>query len=222
MSMGILEIFSTKTSNLVSNNELLSLTGKIWILTIMGNYYYYQHFPFILTGAVKAAAICNGENKMLYCKPSEKIKVNYAFYGKRNGHDCHGPLPYRDESPTCSALDAKYNVQSFCEGKPTCMLKADDATYGRALCPNVNKYLYVTYYCEDSPSFKERSALLSPAMDLEEDAVSRSLIRRLPGKLLIVSVVRHQAFRAVGRKWEARGSWRPPPPPPPLISKTWN
>ena len=120
--------------------------------------------------------MCNGESRTLACKPAQRIKVNNAFYGKKNGQDCHGHLPYKDESPTCSALDAKYNVQRFCEGRRFCLVHADQATYGRSLCPNVNKYLYVTYFCEDPPAFKARSSVVTPQVDYEEDTVSRSNI----------------------------------------------
>ena len=126
--------------------------------------------------ALHSAKICNGESRTLSCKPGQRIKVNNAFYGKKNGQDCHGALPYKDESPTCSALDAKYNVQRYCEGRRFCLVHADDATYGRSLCPNINKYLQLTYFCEDPPASEARSSVDTPQVDYEEDAVTRSKI----------------------------------------------
>eukprot|EP00795_Rhopilema_esculentum_P014410 gene14410-5464_t len=127
--------------------------------------------------ALHSAKVCNGESRTLACKPQQRIKINNAFYGKKSGQDCHGSLPYKDESPTCSALDAKYNVQRFCEGRRFCLVHADDTTYGRSLCPNINKYLHVTYFCEEPTDFKARSSVVTPQVDYEEDAVTRSEIK---------------------------------------------
>eukprot|EP00794_Sanderia_malayensis_P003319 gene3319-3804_t len=126
--------------------------------------------------ALHSVKICNGESKHVICRPTQRIKIQSAFYGKKNGQDCHGKLPFKDESPTCSALDAKYNVERFCEGKQLCMLHANEATYGSSLCPNVNKYLQVGYFCEETPVFKQRSSVVTPDVDYEEDAVTRSKI----------------------------------------------
>ena len=132
--------------------------------------------------ALHTVKICNGESRALACKPEQRVKINNAFYGKKNGQDCHGKLPFKDESPTCSALDAKYNVEKFCEGRRFCLLNANEGTYGRSLCPNVNKYMQVSFFCEDPPVFKERSSLVvSPQFDYEEDAVTRSSIKTAKG-----------------------------------------
>ena len=124
---------------------------------------------------LRSTTICNGQSKLIACLPEEGIKINYAFYGKKSGRDCRGPLPYKDESPSCSALDAKSNVKSSCDGKQTCLLFADDNIYGKSLCPNVNKYLYLTYTCTQTPKdIVDNAVRLTPQEDLEEDAVSRS------------------------------------------------
>ncbi len=133
--------------------------------------------------ALHSIKICNGESKNVVCQPTQRIKVKTAFYGKKNGQDCHGKLPYKDDSPTCSALDAKYNVEKSCEGRRFCLLHANEAEYGRSLCPNVNKYLSVSYFCEEPPVFKARSSVVTPEVDYEEDAVTRSKIRAGYGKL---------------------------------------
>lgn len=126
---------------------------------------------------LRTATICNGQSKLIACLPEEGIKLSGAFYGKRSGKDCHGDLPYKDDSPTCSALDAKSKIQEECNGKQTCLLFADENVYGKSLCPNVNKYLHVDYFCfprsvlDDIAAKKIHAALQE---DLEEDAVSRS------------------------------------------------
>lgn len=124
---------------------------------------------------IRGSTICNGQSKLIACLPEEGIKVHYAFYGKKTGKDCKGDLPYKDESPTCSALDAKSNVENSCNGKQTCLLFADDNIYGKSLCPNVNKYLYLKYSCIQMPTdLPSMPVKLTPQEDLEEDAVSRS------------------------------------------------
>lgn len=40
----------------------------------------------------------------------------------------------------------------------------------------MNKYLQMTYFCEDPPAFKARSSVDTPQVDYEEDAVTRSNI----------------------------------------------
>ena len=125
---------------------------------------------------IRSTTICNGQSKLIACLPEEAIKTHYAFYGKKSGKDCRGILPYKDEAPTCSALDARSNVQNSCDGKQTCLLFADDNIYGKSLCPNVNKYLYLTYSCTETPKYIPTNQVrLTPQEDLEEDAVSRSI-----------------------------------------------
>lgn len=148
-----------------------------------------NYYP-ILDKDLRSTIICNGQSKLIACLPNEAVKIHYAFYGKKTGRDCRGELPYKDESPTCSALDAKSNVQNFCEGKQTCLLFADDNIYGKSLCPSVNKYLYLTYYCSDLPDVGNSNVLFKPQEDLEEDAVSKSGIFTVNRKftLLFLSV----------------------------------
>jgi len=67
------------------------------------------------------------------------------------GEDCHGKLPYKDDSPTCSALDARTNVEESCNKKQSCLLTADENVYGKSLCPRVNKYLRFEYACVPLP-----------------------------------------------------------------------
>ena len=43
------------------------------------------------------------------------------------------------------------------------------------MCPNVNKYLYLTYTCTQTPKdIADNAVRLTPQEELEEDAVSRS------------------------------------------------
>ena len=126
---------------------------------------------------LRSSTICNGQSKLIACLPEEGIKVNSAFYGKKTGKDCNGELPYKDDSPTCSALDAKSNVQNSCNGKQTCLLFADENIFGKSLCPNVNKYLHLDYVClprSELSDIASKQIQSLPAEDLEEDAVSRS------------------------------------------------
>ena len=95
--------------------------------------------------------ICNGESKLIACLPEEGIQIQDAFYGKQIGEDCHGKLPYKDDSPTCSALDARANVEESCNKKQSCLLTADENVYGKSLCPHVNKYLRFEYACVPLP-----------------------------------------------------------------------
>ena len=131
---------------------------------------------FFKVKSSRAAMICNGQSKLIACLPEEVIKVVHAFYGKRSGESCLGPLAYKDEAPTCSALDARANVQASCDGKQTCLLFADDNIYGKSLCPNVNKYLHLRYTCNEvtkAPSSKGLN--LIPQVEAEENAVVRSI-----------------------------------------------
>ena len=100
---------------------------------------------------MRESSICNGESKLFACLPGHGIKINSAFYGKQYGQDCNGDLPYKDETPSCSALDALANVEDQCSDKQTCLLQADENIYGKALCPNVNKYLRIEYFCRPLP-----------------------------------------------------------------------
>ena len=101
-----------------------------------------------------------------------------AFYGKRSGEDCRGKLPYKDEAPTCSALDAKSNVQSSCDGKQTCLLFSDENIYGKSLCPHVNKYLNLKYSCSllSADKNSNNSTLNNTKLheDIDQDPVTRS------------------------------------------------
>lgn len=129
---------------------------------------------------VRSTIICNGESKLIACLPEEGIKIHNAFYGKRTGEDCKGKLPYKDDSPTCSALDARENVEKSCNNKQTCLLFSDENIYGKSLCPHVNKYLSLTYTCVppiDISSALEKSAHFKPE-EQDEDAVSRSVTPR--------------------------------------------
>lgn len=152
-----------------------------------------------LEKGIRGSTICNGQSKLIACLPEEGIKVHYAFYGKKTGKDCKGDLPYKDESPTCSALDAKSNVENSCNGKQTCLLFADDNIYGKSLCPNVNKYLYLKYSCIQMPTdLPSMPVKLTPQEDLEEDAVSRSTT---PGKCYqhcrsVSSLLRYRFYEA--------------------------
>lgn len=127
---------------------------------------------------VRSTIICNGDSKLIACLPEEGIKVHDAFYGKRSGEDCKGKLPYKDDSPTCSALDAKENIEKSCNTKQTCILFADDNIYGKSLCPHVNKYLHVSYTCElpqDIANVVDKStASLVPKVSYDVNAVERS------------------------------------------------
>ena len=130
----------------------------------------------------RSTIICNGESKLIACLPEEGIRVHDAFYGKRTGEDCHGKLPYKDDSPTCSALDARENVRKSCNNKQTCLLFADENIYGKSLCPRVNKYLHLTYTCRYLPADmvdkanKNDSLHLTPQEEEDQAPVSRSVM----------------------------------------------
>ena len=92
-------------------------------------------------------------------------------------------MSYRDDAPTCSALDARANVEEACNDKQSCLLTADENTYGKSLCPHVNKFLQLKYACvplDDDVMSKDTGPKhdgveFSPQLNEEEEAVSRTL-----------------------------------------------
>ena len=88
-------------------------------------------------------------------------------------------MPYRDDAPTCSALDAQSNIEESCNEKQSCLLKADENVYGKKLCPHVNKYLQLKYAClqlSENNNGEKKSKVTEPKIETDEDeAVSRTL-----------------------------------------------
>ena len=131
---------------------------------------------------MRAVTICNGESKMIACLPEEGIRIQDAFYGKRSGEDCHGKMPYRDDAPTCSALDAQTNIDESCNDKQSCLLKADENVYGKKLCPHVNKYLQLKYACvplSESGVKKDKVTNAMVNLQLHESEEDEAVIRTL-------------------------------------------
>ena len=75
------------------------------------------------------------------------MQIHQAFYGKRNGHDCRGPISYRDTVTDCMKNTAFDSVHYLCNGRQSCDLAAESALFGDDPCPGVNKYLEVQYSC---------------------------------------------------------------------------
>ena len=92
--------------------------------------------------------ICNGHRRTIRCKSRTKtMQIHQAFYGKRNGHDCRGPISYRDTVTDCMKNTAFDSVHYLCNGRQSCDLAAESALFGDDPCPGVNKYLEVQYSC---------------------------------------------------------------------------
>ena len=117
--------------------------------------------------------ICKGGRRSVGCPNMELLHVFTAFYGKFSGHDCDDPITaVRDEIPTCNAKDAAQVVRETCHGQQSCDLYAEDSLYDNP-CPEVMKYLYVSYTCQG------KSNLLGSLNSLEH--------RPLPGRAIALS-----------------------------------
>ena len=65
-----------------------------------------------------------------------------------SGQDCDEPMVSpRSQIPTCSSKNAGQIIRDECHGQQSCDLYADDSMYDNP-CPDVLKYLFVSYTCQ--------------------------------------------------------------------------
>jgi len=99
--------------------------------------------------------------RSIACPNLELIHIFNAFYGKLNGNDCNTPIPIegggvRDDVPTtCFSRNAPALIKETCHGQQSCDLYAEDALYDDP-CPNINKYLFVSFTCQGKSQLKSR------------------------------------------------------------------
>ncbi|CAH3193052.1 unnamed protein product, partial [Porites evermanni] len=84
--------------------------------------------------------VCEGGVHEIRCKPSKKIEVLSANYGRlTGGHVCGGgPI----KTTHCGAAGALSKVRADCQGRPRCVLHAVNTKFGDP-CPGTYKYLEV-------------------------------------------------------------------------------
>ncbi|XP_048034112.1 L-rhamnose-binding lectin CSL3 [Megalobrama amblycephala] len=89
---------------------------------------------------LRRSVTCEGSQSLIDCG-NGVIWIHYANYGRRDLVICPHKLATADcYSPQTSSL------RSSCNGKKSCQLNASNSVYPD-LCPDVHKYLEVTYSC---------------------------------------------------------------------------
>ncbi len=121
-------------------------------------------FSLSLVDNYSEATVCDGDTQKIHCAPAEDIHILQTFYGKWRNHDCHGTLSVKDNIPTCNVERPKSTaiIRDLCQGANSCKLFAHDSIYGNP-CPDVKKYLYVTYFCLPS-HLKSKKAKATPSL----------------------------------------------------------
>merc|ERR1712023_258414 len=69
--------------------------------------------------------VCNGERHTISCQRDVGMLINNAFYGKKNGIDCRGDIPYKDDIPDCVNPRALASVKFLCENRKSCELVSE-------------------------------------------------------------------------------------------------
>lgn len=104
----------------------------------------------------RTTTTCQGQKDWLQCPMYHLIKVNSAFWGRDEESPCsksgieHGlktsKMCAQDESNTMS------KVQNACDGESACELVASPVYFDRTDCPEVLKFLRVSWECAHSES----------------------------------------------------------------------
>ncbi|XP_056335166.1 rhamnose-binding lectin-like [Danio aesculapii] len=92
----------------------------------------------------KTVVICNGERMVLKCVYGV-LQITAANYGRTNKGDCSGRRPVLPQNTNCN-FNALAPVSQSCNGLHSCELFATTAIF-TDICPDMNSYLSVTYYC---------------------------------------------------------------------------
>ncbi|KAH3755161.1 hypothetical protein DPMN_189848 [Dreissena polymorpha] len=88
--------------------------------------------------------LCETQSGTLTCSSNKKIHINWAMYGEDQGASHCSKT--NDKTVRCYSQNAMATVQTLCESKSTCELKASNTVFGDP-CGGVHKYLHVKYMC---------------------------------------------------------------------------
>ncbi|XP_062506270.1 L-rhamnose-binding lectin CSL3-like [Corticium candelabrum] len=79
----------------------------------------------------------------LSCPIGYKITISEALYGRTSHHPC---AHKNRRNVNCRAVDSYSIVQSMCQGRRTCNVRASNSVFGDP-CRGTHKYLQVKYVC---------------------------------------------------------------------------
>lgn len=132
-----------------------------------------------------AVTICRGARRTIACPRMQLLHIFTAFYGKMSGQECDEPMVSpRSQIPTCSSKNAGQIIRDECHGQQSCDLYADDAMYDNP-CPEILKYLFVSYTCQGKADVIGK--LRSLSQGIKENPVQQKVnapIGHLAGKTL--------------------------------------
>ena len=102
-----------------------------------------------LSSKTSAQLVCQGSVMTLSCRSKWlALSIQSAFYGREYPGLIICPRPPTSDSAefSCFVKDAYPIVKRICDGKANCSISANKSTF-KDPCPNVYKYLSVTYKC---------------------------------------------------------------------------
>ncbi|KAK3093267.1 hypothetical protein FSP39_013469 [Pinctada imbricata] len=124
----------------------LEATNSVFGDPCVGTYKYLTVVYNCYKSDEKSLVICEHKSDSLSCPEGKKLEVVSANYG-RTAPSSKGTCPTSlDKNTNCRASKSLSIVQSQCEGKSTCSLRASNGVYGDP-CVGTYKYLRVVYKC---------------------------------------------------------------------------
>ncbi|XP_046898934.1 protein eva-1 homolog C isoform X2 [Hypomesus transpacificus] len=154
----------------------LYISVLLWTKRVDGLADFSNYLSRIITSHSTHA--CEGHAVRLFCPRHSTISIQSAFYGRGDSDFCSSdPREGADAvaaNHNCSTLTALQKVLSECEGFRSCQLPVNHQVFGRDPCPEIPKYLSITYMCKP----KHKSLVVC-----EE---GRLLLRCKPPKVLLV------------------------------------
>ncbi|KAK3094048.1 hypothetical protein FSP39_023444 [Pinctada imbricata] len=124
----------------------LEATNRVYGDPCVGTYKYLTVVYICHESDEKSLIICEHYSHSLTCPDDKKLEIVSANYGRTapsSGGTCPTSL---DMDTNCRAPTSSSIVQSQCEGKSTCSLRASNDVYGDP-CVGTYKYLRVVYKC---------------------------------------------------------------------------
>ncbi|KAK7930450.1 hypothetical protein WMY93_006845 [Mugilogobius chulae] len=95
---------------------------------------------------LKISYTCVNRVANLRCGKGQVIRVNSAYYGRRDTTTCSSGRPRGDVRRTKCSRSATLQAASSCNGKNSCSIRASSSRFGDP-CRGTYKYLKIGYVC---------------------------------------------------------------------------
>nr|XP_006814361.1 PREDICTED: L-rhamnose-binding lectin CSL3-like [Saccoglossus kowalevskii] len=129
-------------------------------------------------------SVCDNKQMQLICfGDGEILRIESANYGRTDTQLC--PSRLDTTNTNCSAENSFQIVSERCNGKDECRIPVNTGVFGGDPCPETEKYLEVSYFCETA-AITPFSTVTTPSLAAARTTAATQLVTEEDGSFFTV------------------------------------